>query len=295
MSDETRQADSENRRLVDESTCIRCRYWLCGLSVEGLCPECGERIEASLGPNRLLRGDPGRLRQMQLGCVGIASTPLLAVLCAVIGSPYYDEMFFSVLWTLIGLWFFGAMWLFSVRPHAGSYRLPSESIRRRLRVCWAAVAGVLAMALGSIASGSLLTFAILGALGSLLSWLLGWQVIEYAWQLAYFADTEALSRRFRATKPYYKLCAIGVVAFATLLILSFLEEARTGKPSFAQVALIVPIWLAVASGGLLACIHMFVLCTLLIYLAIALNRPLREARVRVTLHSSFRADREAFE
>lgn len=97
----------EQRSLTQDLPCSKCGYNLCGLSLQGVCPECGLSIGRSAPPGMLRFSDPQWLSQLASGMnlivVGIGASVVAMVanlLAACLLGGFWAYAFFL---TMVGM------------------------------------------------------------------------------------------------------------------------------------------------------------------------------------------------
>ncbi len=263
------------RRLIDESTCIKCGYLLRGLLEGGDCPECGTSIATSLNPHRLIHANPRRLRQMQIGFAGIPLSQALLPVAFIIAESIGTEFAYFAALVCLLVWLFTSLMLLSVRPHAAAIGFPTETLRQAVRGLSLLSAGLLIGAVSAAMLDWLFAFLLLGPAAVCAMLWLGHAINEYAWRLALYSDDEGLSRKFREITPFYLAMAVATLtAMLTGFLGEFIDDVGGVLWGIFMVVLF-PIWVI---GGPSALVVVIVLPLRLFQLSLALNRPLRAAR-----------------
>lgn len=258
--------------IVEDYTCHRCGYILRGLREDGVCPECGEAVAASLDPNRLVRVEPSVLQRVEWGLLGLIAAPLLAMLGWWIGARLNVEGVWLALIATLTAWLLGSVGLVTVSPQPLDLPRSAETSRRWARRL-ALLTGIAVAVTALTPDVAVIPKALARVASMTLGTSLAWMTLSYAAFLARGVDRPDLAHNFEGTMPWMVILAIGVYfASVAMIVFATLRQIKGPSSGDAECLVIAIAFVPVAIGSIAGAALVIAAWVLLIRLAWALHR-----------------------
>ncbi len=260
----TAPATQGNAPAVDDFTCLFCEYILRGLRRDGICPECGGPVSASIDPERFVRVDARSLRRIRNGAAGMVLAPGVVLLGALMHRAAASIALDATLAVTAAVWVAISGVLLSAPPRPLKPPRDMELRRRMVRIM-TPLAALAALAMVAqplnFSPESLLTIALAICTGVSAFW----AIASYCGWLAARIDLHVVAEHFDGAHDGIVFMILGagasvfiVLARLTLLtdpadLLASLAIVLTGIMGFLILGglmgglLVVPVaWLAMA-------------------------------------------------
>ncbi|MCC6906722.1 MAG: hypothetical protein IT430_02160 [Phycisphaerales bacterium] len=246
-------ATQRDAPAVDDFTCIFCEYILRGLQRDGVCPECGGPVSASIDPERFVRVDARALRRIRNGTAGLVLAPGIVLLFALIRGAVPSIALDAVLAVAAAVWVALSAVLLSVPPRPLQPPRAMELRRRVLRFMspLAVLAALAAIALPlDLSPGSLLAVALAICTGVSSFWALA----SYSGWLAARIDLHSVAAHFDGTHDGIVFMLLGAAASLVIVLarVTLLVESSDAMGSLLIITISIMAFLLL--GGLLGCL-----------------------------------------
>lgn len=238
---------------VDDYTCIFCEYILRGLQRDGVCPECGGPVSASIDPERFVRVNATALRRIRNGTAGLVLAPGIVLLFALIRGAVPSIALDAVLAVAAAVWVALSAVLLSVPPRPLQPPRAMELRRRLVRVTTPVAAmAALAMIVQSLdfSPGSLLAVALPISTGATAFW----SIASYCGWLAARIDLPVVAGHFDAAHDGIVFMLLGAAASLLIVLarLTLLTDFGDVMTSLAIVLIVIMGFLIL--GGIMGCL-----------------------------------------